>query len=96
MLTLRNFSTDDALILHQFAHPNMPIDKIEEMSQMKFGGVLFDINECDWNVNTSVFAEMIYGYSQLVFLIQDFNFNIFGAYINSAIDKYQYHQQISF
>ena len=31
MLTLRNFSTDDALILHRFAYPNMPIDKIEEM-----------------------------------------------------------------
>ena len=61
---------------------------IEEMTEMKIEETIFDTNKDNWNQNTSVFDEKIFGKEKLVFVIEDIDRNIFGAFIDSKIDRY--------
>ena len=66
------------------------IKQIEEWSEIKYKEVIFDTSINDWDVFTSEFDRIIFGKEKLVFIIEDTENNVFGCYINSKIDKYQY------
>ena len=59
--------------------------KIEEWTELECGEILFDSEKDNWNKNTSVFNQKIYGQKQLVFLIEDEEKEINGYYLNNSI-----------
>ena len=61
---------------------------IEELTKMKIKETIFDTNQDNWNQNTSVFDEKIFGKEKIVVVIDDIDQNIFGAFIDSKIDRY--------
>ena len=51
---------------------------------------IFDSNKDDWEENTSVFDQKIFGKEKLIFIIRDTNENVFGLYINAKINDWFY------
>ena len=45
--------------------------QFEEWTELKYSEIVFDSDEDNWSINTSVFAEKIMGKDQLLFLIED-------------------------
>ena len=62
---------------------------IERWTKKTISTVLFDSTIHNWNINSSLFDQLVFGKEHLIFVIEDINNNCFGAYINSKIDKYQ-------
>ena len=62
---------------------------IENWSGLSMGDILFDSNNDDWNINTSVLNDRIIGKKQLLFIIEEEDGEKFGYYLNTpVIEKY--------
>ena len=64
------------------------IKQFEEWTKKKYKEILFDSNEDNWSVNTSVFDEKIMNKNNLLFLIEDINKNKFGGFLSSTINSF--------
>ena len=64
--------------------------QLEEWTNKRCCGVVFDSDIDNWNENTSLLNEKIIGKKQLVFLIEDEDGEKFGYYLNNEIvEKYE-------
>ena len=59
--------------------------QLEEWTSKKCCEIVFDSIVDNWNVNTSVFNERVFGKKQLAFIIEDLDGEIFGYYLNTRI-----------
>ncbi|BFU19131.1 trichohyalin, putative [Entamoeba histolytica] len=66
------------------------IHQIEEWTEKRITNILFDSDKDDWNRNTSVFDQRIWNKEDIIIIIEDSEGNIFGGYVHSKIDKYDY------
>ncbi|BFU24127.1 predicted protein [Entamoeba histolytica] len=53
----------------------------------KIGNILFDSDNDNWNILTSVFDQKMMNKEHLIIIIEDTKGNKFGGYVNSKIDK---------
>ncbi|ELP85030.1 hypothetical protein EIN_079620 [Entamoeba invadens IP1] len=63
------------------------IDQLEAWTGKKVGCVIFDTNSDDWNKSGSVFGQKILSRKNLAFIIRDTKNNVFGEYVNTAIEQ---------
>ena len=61
------------------------IEQVEELFNLSFSHVVFSSDNCEWSERESTFDNHLKNKSQLVFLIEDENDNVFGAYVNSVM-----------
>ena len=64
------------------------IEVLKRWTKLKCGEVIFDSNEDDWSVETSVFDSRILNRSKLVFIIEDTDNNKFGYYLNKTVNMF--------
>ena len=65
-------------------------DYIEKWTKMKIGEKVFDSDVNKWTTENSEFGKLVFGKEHLVFVIEDSENNMFGCYIHSPINCYQY------
>ena len=65
---------------------NKEMKQIEEWTNKKYSEVIFDSDKDDWSENEP-FKSRVLNKSNLIFLIEDFEGQKFGGYINAKIDK---------
>ena len=63
-------------------------EQLEEWTDLEFESVIFDSRLHTMNWNDSEFDKRIFGKEKLVFMIRDTEGNVFGAFINALINKY--------
>ena len=64
--------------------------QLEIWTMKEINEVIFDSDNDDWNVNTSVFDQKLMNKKQLVFLIEDEENNKFGYYLSTQIEPNRY------
>ena len=67
------------------------IKQIEKWTEQRMEQVLFDSQYDNWNQNTSIFDQKIFGKSNIVIAIQLENGDVIGGYISQCIDKYNFY-----
>ena len=69
-----------------FSLTKSEIKHLEKFTSLSCSEVLFDSNNDNWSVNTSIFDDKIIGKKQLIFLIEDDRGEKFGYYLNTQIE----------
>ena len=63
---------------------------LENWFNLKFSEILFTSEKHDWSTGSSQFDGIIFGKSNLVFLIEDYQGNLFGTFTSEKVEKYQW------
>ncbi|BFU18161.1 hypothetical protein EHI8A_047030 [Entamoeba histolytica HM-1:IMSS-B] len=63
------------------------VKQLEEWTEKRISNILFDSNNDDWNISTSVFDQRILNKEHIIIIIEDEEGNKFGGYIHSKIDE---------
>ena len=66
------------------------INQIESLTKIPFNKVIFDSKTSNCEYSTKDFYQKVFGKDNLLFIVEDTENNIFGAYINVKINKYIY------
>ena len=79
----------EALLLSQ-----SQLSQLEEWTQKKIGKILFDSEYDNWEKETTTFHEKLNNHSQLLFIVEDSQHEIFGYYLSTQFisDFNQYKQ----
>ena len=60
--------------------------QLEQWTRLKILSIVFDSENDDWSVGTCEFTKKIINRSHIVLLIEDYENNLFGAYIDARIN----------
>ena len=65
------------------------LHQLEEWTQMKHSEIVFDSENDDWDIDTSVFDKRVFEKSNLLFIVEDTTNNTFGYYFNETLHCYK-------
>ena len=63
--------------------------KFEEILEMKQKCILFDSEQDNWKIRSSVFGNQVINKPQIVIMIETMNNKLFGVYLSDEIEKYE-------